>query len=224
MKRTVLLCRWKQASLWCCFLSFFLLLLLLLCFGCAFTAAWWSLWPWFWSAWPWALVIWKGAHLATTHCQHWCWCMPACTWSYGFPWIWQRVHLGDGDGKPTFSLWDEGATYLVLAESVRKANSELACWSQAWVSIHLRSTVWLQRGWTWCNRQAPIPLGARFNLLWRQRAKARLQWERTAGRAGRSELNIFCRSYCLGCKRHKFQSGVEQPVKCFLFFPLLSKR
>lgn len=80
------------------------------------------------------------------------------------------------------------AIYLVLAEGARKANPELAGWSQALVSTHLRSIPWLRRGWSWWNRQPPIPLRARFNLLWRQRAKARLQWESAGGRARHSEL------------------------------------
>lgn len=108
-ERTVHLCRWKQACLWWCFVSFFLLLLPLPCFSCAFTAAWWSPRPWFWSSWPRALLIWKRAHLATVHCPHGCCYEPACTWSCGFSWIRQRVHPVDRVRKPTFSLWDEEA-------------------------------------------------------------------------------------------------------------------
>lgn len=51
-----------------------------------------------------------------------------------------------GSLPPSFGMRRLEAMYLGLAEGVKTANPELACWSQAWISIHLRSIPWLQRG------------------------------------------------------------------------------
>lgn len=76
-----------------------------------------------------------------------------------------------GSLPSSFGIRKLEAVYLFLPKGDRKANPEWACWSQAWVSVLLISIQWLQRGWSWCNRQPPVLLGARSNLLGRHHAK-----------------------------------------------------